>query len=167
MKEKKEHEYLPNRFDSQCFGCGHDNHSGLKMKFISQEDSITSTVIVPEHLCGWTNTIHGGVITTILDEIMSWSAIYFLQHLVMTKKMTVDFLKQALIGTELTAEGRVQKKINRHEVVMEGFIYDLKGEICAKSVATFAMFSPKVAKRLGIIQNDNQEWILNLRKNAD
>jgi acyl-coenzyme A thioesterase PaaI-like protein len=49
---------------------------------------------VPEHLCGWSKMVHGGVVTTILDEIMSWSALYLLKKVIVTRTMTIEFIKQ-------------------------------------------------------------------------
>ena len=63
---------LRNRRDHHCFACGPQNPHGLKMTFYTDERSVYSWVTVPGHLRGWDNLIHGGVISAILDEIMSW-----------------------------------------------------------------------------------------------
>ncbi|MCP4749281.1 MAG: PaaI family thioesterase [Proteobacteria bacterium] len=158
MCKDEEYQQLPNIFGNRCFGCSPDNPAGLQMTFKANKESVVSILTVPEHLCGWSKVIHGGVVTTILDEVMSWTAIHLLKSLVMTKTITIDFLKPAYIDGKIKAEGRVLEVKSRHEAVMEGFIYDAKGKVCAKSIASFATFSPKVAKRLGIIKNDKHDW---------
>jgi uncharacterized protein (TIGR00369 family) len=102
--------------------------------------------------------VHGGVISTILDEIMSWTGIYMLKQITMTKSMTVDFLKPVYIRSELNAEGRVLERTGKHEALIEGRLYNEKGTLCASSNAHFAIFSPAVAKRLGIAQKEHLEW---------
>ena len=72
----------------------------------------------------------------------------------MTKSMTVDFKKALFVGNELRVEGKVVDTDNRHEAVIEGAIYNHKGELCAKATGAFAMISPAVAKRLGIINEE-------------
>lgn len=145
---------IPISDNSNCFACGSINSCGLQMKFYSDEQSVISWLTVPDHLCGWDNLIHGGVISTILDEIMSWSAIYMLKKIILTKSMTVDFMKPICVGTELKAEGRVSKRISEREALMQGFIYNDAGVLCAKSRGAYVLFEPKVVKKLNIMSDE-------------
>lgn len=142
---------IPISDDSNCFACGSNNSCGLQMQFYSDDQSVKSWIKVPDHLCGWDNLIHGGVISTILDETMSWSAIYLLKKIILTKSMTVDFMKPIYEGTKLKAEGKVSKRISEREASMEGFIYNDAGVLCAKSRGTYVLFEAKVAKKLNIM----------------
>jgi len=72
---------VPNRGDHNCFACGPNNPGGLAMKFYSDGETVVSRLRVDEHLCGWDNLLHGGIISTMLDEIMSWTIIHLLQPL--------------------------------------------------------------------------------------
>ena len=148
---KTELKQLPNRGDHKCFGCGPGNQIGLQMKFFSDDKSVFSWVKVPDHLVGWDNLVHGGILSTILDEIMGWSAIYLLKKLNLTKSMTVDFLKPVFEGMELKVEGNVLEKRSDKEAVMQGRIYNAEGVLCTKSMGTFVLFEPKVAKRLNMM----------------
>ena len=164
--KREEYIQLPNRGDHNCFGCSPLNPSGLRMRFYTNETAVYSNVTVPDHLCGWNNLVHGGVLTTILDEIMSWSAIYLLKRVPMTKSMTVDFLKPVYVGNSLKAEGTVTDKKGKHEALMEGRIYNKDDVCCARATATFAVFSPAVAKRLSITDSESLQWferIFNLK----
>ena len=157
---------LPNNRDHRCFGCSPLNPHGLQMTFYTNEMAVYSKVKVPEHLCGWNNLVHGGVLSTILDEIMSWSAIYLLKRVAMTKSMSVDFFKPVYVGNLLKAEGTVLDKKGKHEALMEGRIYNEDNVCCASATATFAIFSPAVAKRLRITDNESFKWfeqIFNLK----
>ena len=145
---------IPISDNSNCFACGSINSCGLQMQFYSHEQSVISWLSLPNHLCGWDKLIHGGVISTILDEIMSWSAIYLLKKIILTKSMTVDFMKPIYVGTKLKAEGMVSKRINKREASMEGFIYNDAGVLCAKSRGTYVLFEAKVAKKLNIMSDE-------------
>jgi uncharacterized protein (TIGR00369 family) len=149
---------LPNRETHNCFGCSPINPSGLQMKFFTTESTVFSRLTVPDHLCGWDRLVHGGVISTILDEIMSWTGIYMLKQITMTKSMTVDFIKPVYINSELKAEGKVLEKTGKHEALLEGSLYNENGTLCARSRGNFVIFSPAVAKRLGIAQKEHLEW---------
>jgi acyl-coenzyme A thioesterase PaaI-like protein len=93
---------LPNNRDHNCFGCSPVNSSGLQMTFYTNESAVYSNTTVPNHLCGWNNLVHGGVLTTIMDEIMSWAAIYLLKQVPMTKSITVDFLFSPAVAKRLS-----------------------------------------------------------------
>ena len=158
MSIEKDLRHLPNSTAHNCFGCSPVNPSGLQMKFFANQDTVFSTVTIPDHLCGWSNIAHGGVLTTILDEIMSWAALHFLKRITMTKSMNIEFIKPVYIRNPLKAEGRVIERAGKHDAVMEGILYNDKGVACAKSTANFAVFSPKVAKRFGIADDNSLKF---------
>ena len=68
MELEKDSICLPNSKTHNCFGCSPINPSGLQMEFYANDSFVFSEVTVPQHLCGWNNLIHGGVLSTILDE---------------------------------------------------------------------------------------------------
>ncbi len=124
------------------------------MKFYNKEKSVFSWVTVPDHLCGWHNLAHGGAISAILDEIMGRTAVYILNKLIMTKTMNIEFLKPILIGQEMKAQGKVIDYKNDREATIEGFIYNDKKVLFAKATGTFALFTPEVLLKMGIMDDD-------------
>lgn len=162
MIRKESLKHLPNRSDSMCFGCSPANPAGLRLEFFTDEESIFSWVTVPGHLSGWKNLVHGGIISTILDEVMGRLVIYRMKRLAMTKSMTVDFLKPILIDSELRAEGRLIEIKSEREVLTEGLLFSEAGQLCAKSRGTFAFFKPDDGKKLGIEDDDAIVWFNSL-----
>jgi uncharacterized protein (TIGR00369 family) len=158
MESAKGYTRLPNSTAHNCFGCSPANPSGLQMKFFANQDTVISNITIPDHLCGWSKIAHGGVLTTILDEVMSWTALHFLKRITMTKSINIDFIKPVYIRNPLKAEGRVMEQTGKHGAVLEGILYNDKGLVCAKSTADFAVFSPKIAKRLGIADDDSLKF---------
>ena len=61
------------RIDRNCFGCGTENHHGLRMEFQSNGVQLRSSLLMEPRFRGWSNLIHGGILATILDETMSWT----------------------------------------------------------------------------------------------
>lgn len=154
MKKKDDYRPLSGRVNHQCFGCSPLNPSGLQMKFHSNGDTVFSWLTVPGHLVGWNNIVHGGVLSTIMDEIMTWSAIHLMKKVTVTKSMTIEFVKPVFIGDELRAEGKVRELKRKNEVVMEASIYNPKDELCTKSQGSFALIKPRVAQRMGVVDED-------------
>jgi uncharacterized protein (TIGR00369 family) len=114
------------------------------MRFFTDGSAVYSRVKVPEHLCGWSNIVHGGVLTTILDEVMSWSAIILLKRIALTRGIAVEFIKPVQVGGELKAEGRVRETGGQNDAVTEGVLYDASGRMPAQ--ALFQVFSGAVAR---------------------
>jgi acyl-coenzyme A thioesterase PaaI-like protein len=56
--------------DRYCFCCGEKNPLGLKMKFRYEGEKILSDVLVPKELQGFANVVHGGILGTIMDELI-------------------------------------------------------------------------------------------------
>ncbi|SPD75889.1 Thioesterase superfamily [uncultured Desulfobacterium sp.] len=153
--DKEEYRFLPTRsWDQHCFGCGPTNRFGLQMKFYTDEKSVFSWIEVPEHLCGWNRLVHGGVISTILDEVMGWSAIHLYKIIVLTKNMSIDFVRPVFVNEELKAEGRVTKFDNPGEVTICGTIHNGRGELCAKATGKFSYFPPATIQEMGIMDDD-------------
>ncbi len=144
---------LPNSEDHNCFGCSPANSTGLQMKFYLNEkrDAAVSWLSVPEHLCGWANVVHGGIISTVLDEAMGWAALAILKKLVLSKSMSVDYLKPIFIGQQIRAEGSVQEVKTERKGVMQACIYDEGGEALAKSTSAVSLFTIESIKEMGVL----------------
>lgn len=137
--------------ERDCFGCGTDNPHGLQMTFQSDGEQVVSRLTVPDHLCGWDNIIHGGIVATIHDEMMSWTAIQLLQKMILTKSVTVDFLKPLFTGRKIEARSRVHTEVNAREAIVESSIFDDTGTCCSKGRGTFALITPEFARKQGLI----------------
>ena len=151
--DRKKWEKIPN-VDMNCFGCGPENHHGLKMTFETNKERLRSIVIVPDHLRGWSNIVHGGVLSTICDEIMAWAAIYLSKRFILTKTITTSFLKPVTIGSRLETFGFIKEQIDERNAIMTGEIYNDKGLLCAMSTGEFALFTSNDFKKLSIMPND-------------
>ena len=150
--EKNEFKELPNMEHNTCFGCGPANDHGLKMKFFGNDEMIYSDITVPDYLLGWNGVVHGGILSTMLDEVMGWSAIYLLKKFILTKTMTINYYRPVFVGETLHIEGRIKEKINEKEVSMTGRIYNSKNELCVTSTGIFALFDIDKIKKMGIMK---------------
>lgn len=156
MNENEKYTPLPNGGSHNCFACSPRNAYGLQMQFFTHRESVYSWVTVPEHLCGYTNVVHGGVVSTLLDEIMGWAGIYILKKLTMTKTMTIDIMKAVYVGEPLRLEARVLGLEGKREALVEGLLFNSAEELCAKSTGSFTLLTPKLAERLNVMSKEDQ-----------
>ena len=145
---------IPNWEDQTCFACGAKNPHGLQMKFSTDSLKVFSFMQVPAAMTGWDQTVHGGVLSTILDEIMGWAVIYLLKKIGVTKSMTVDFIKSVNSDDRLTIVGALQEKQSERSALMTGEIYNADDILCVKATGRFTIMQPKAAVRLGLVGND-------------
>ena len=60
------------RPQSRCFVCGQDNPAGMQLEFRREDEGAARAEWVPrEEYEGFRGIVHGGVVTTVLDEAMS------------------------------------------------------------------------------------------------
>ena len=106
--------------DHNCFACGRDNAIGMRLK-IELGDGVASTTWVGGHdYVGWSDKLHGGIIATLLDEVMAWAPSSY-DSWAVTAEMTVRYRSPALPGETLEAKGRVVERRRR--------IYRVAGEV--------------------------------------
>lgn len=149
---------LPNHNGNRCFGCGPANPQGMKMQFYTDGKSFVSWVTVPPHLRGWSRLAHGGVLSTILDEIMGRAVIYLLQRFILTKSVTTEFRKPVPLGTEIKAVGSILEVRSEHEALAEGILWNEDGEICTRATGLFSIFTAESARKLGIADEETFHW---------
>jgi len=85
---------------------------------------------------GWAGIAHGGILCTILDEVMAW-ALVGEENWGLTARLSVQFRKPVPTGRPIRAEGAVTR--NRRRVVeTSGRIVDaIGGELLATATGTY------------------------------
>ena len=124
-----------------CFACGTNNPIGLKLDFYRQGDSICSDVVLSRNHVGWQNMAHGGIISTLLDEVMSWTVIYFKKAFSVTRRMQVRYLRPVPVETVLTAKGTMSSEGKSRTCSAEAVLYDTEGNVLAKADGEFVVMS--------------------------
>jgi len=89
-----------------CFVCGDDNDFGLKAKFYYENGEAITRVVADKRFEGYLGIYHGGIISSLLDEVMI-KAILAESKYAVTAEMKVRFKKPIITGEELRISGRV------------------------------------------------------------
>jgi acyl-coenzyme A thioesterase PaaI-like protein len=95
-----------------CFGCGKQNHCGLKLEFTWDGRVVKSEFTPTDIHQGWQGIIHGGILTALLDEAMAYAACYENVGGV-TAAIETRFKHPVSIGQPLTITAWVSKKTRR------------------------------------------------------
>ncbi|MGD8456414.1 MAG: PaaI family thioesterase [Anaerolineales bacterium] len=107
------HKKLPNSY--YCFACGLENDFGLKLAFYQEgNDTIVVDYVVPDHYQGYPGVVHGGIVTTMLDEVLGRVImIDDPNRLMFTAKLTTRYRKPVPTETPLKLIGKVVKDRGR------------------------------------------------------
>jgi uncharacterized protein (TIGR00369 family) len=121
---------------NRCFGCGPANPTGLQLEFlIAEDETVVCLATVPDRFAGHPGYLHGGIIATLLDEIMS-KAVRARGLTAMTRHLEIDYLRPVPSGEPLRLEGRVLRGEGRKHWT-EAEILDAKGAALARGKGLF------------------------------
>lgn len=128
-----------------CFACGSLNTHGLQLALHADDDQCWTELALPSRFEGWEGIAHGGIVCTILDEVMAWALINH-DTWGVTARMAVDFKRPIDIGAPIRAEGRVVEA-RRRIFRTEGVILSLPSRTVLASAEGVYVAAPDDRKR--------------------
>lgn len=120
--------------DTWCFACGTDNPIGLKLKMTITGQSCVAYFTPRREHQSYADRMHGGLISTLLDEVMGDYIFKTTGIPAYTAKIDVRFRKAARIGETLKVEGRIVQHRGRLYIT-EGFVTKEDGTVVAEATA--------------------------------
>ena len=135
-------------FDAHhCFACGELNEHGLHLQLHTDPERSWTELTLEPQFQGWDSVAHGGIVCTILDEVMAWSVIGRGTWGV-TARLNVAFRRPIPTGRAIRAEGRVTQE-QRRAFRTVGEVRDLAtNELLATAEGTFIAVPPDQLARL-------------------
>lgn len=106
--------------DHNCFACGDRNPIGMRLHIELGEGTATTTWTPGHDFVGWEDKVHGGLLATLLDEVMCWAPSSY-DSWAVTAEMTIRYRSPANPGETLTASAWVDQRRRR--------IYHVRGEV--------------------------------------
>ncbi len=88
-----------------------ENPHGLKLEVKrGGENQVTAEFIAEDRYRGWSDYLHGGVLTLIFDEMLGWLSRY-MGYDALTARLEVRYRKPVPLGSRLVFSGVLQRKI--------------------------------------------------------
>ena len=145
--------------DHHCFACGGTNPIGMRLKIEIGHGVARTTWVAGHDFVGWSDKIHGGIIATLLDEVMAWAPSSD-DAWAVTAEMTIRYRSPATPGEELRAIGRVVGQ-RRRIYTVTGEVRGADGRVIAEGSGKYLGAAPsdKVAlkERYGVVTGTGGE----------
>lgn len=152
------------RWPGTCFVCSEGHPHGLGLRFHHTADGVVCFCTVPASFCGFDGMVHGGIISTLMDETAAYAL--FARHgkLGVTREMSTRFLKPVPVGAELRVEGKVESfALPNAEVSMA--IYNAAGERLAEGSSSWSFPRlSRIAALAGVKEEILQEFLNDCQK---
>ncbi|MDP9269478.1 MAG: PaaI family thioesterase [Chloroflexota bacterium] len=106
--------------DHNCFACGGQNPIGMRLEIELGDGTARTVWTAGTNYVGWEDKIHGGILATLLDEVMAWAPSSY-DSWAVTAELNLRFRAPANPGERLVAEAQVTGRRRR--------IYEVHGEV--------------------------------------
>jgi uncharacterized protein (TIGR00369 family) len=125
-----------------CMACGKANPRGLQLDLYFADGRVETRFRIPGYAQGFPGAAHGGILCTILDEVMAWAAIETTGHFYVTGEMNVRFLAPAVPGEDIIARGEIAEDKRRY-LLCRGEVQGAAGKILARAEGKFFPVTPE------------------------
>lgn len=135
--------------NDNCFVCGMKNPFGFQVKpeIIGDGASVRIECTPAEHLQGWANILHGGILSTLLDEAITYVGIGTFDQPAVTAQLEVRFRNPAPTAVKLFVSAE-RTKVSKRLVEAKAEVTLGDGTLIAtgagKVVPVGENFAPKV-----------------------
>jgi uncharacterized protein (TIGR00369 family) len=133
--------------ENVCFGCGGANDRGMLLTF-EQDDAaqrIRGNFRLGAEYQGGPGFIHGGIIATLLDEVMG-KVCRFREVRAVTAELSIEYLRPVPVDADLVIKG-YEVEMKGRNLFLAGDIRDVSGRVLARGKGRFVIVSPQRAAK--------------------
>jgi len=134
--------------DNYCFVCGKDNPLGFKIEVRYTEAELTAEteITLAKEYQGWSEVIHGGILATLLDELMA-HAVWRFAGPGVTLGMEVRFHKPLKPGEAIRVRGVLQPADSSRRQAEAEIIRIADGQKIASGKSRFLLMEKNGSER--------------------
>lgn len=130
----------------QCFGCSPHNDFGLHLEFWEDDDDLVSHWSPRPVLQSYPKVVHGGIQSTLMDEIAGWVVYVKCGTVGLTAEMKVKFKQPLYIDRgEVTIRARFAEQ-NKRLATIQASLIDSSGKTCAEAEIRYFLLSESDAR---------------------
>lgn len=132
--------------DQACFGCSPAHPIGFHLRFARRGDEVITRFVPGEQYQGPPGVMHGGLVTTLADEIAAWTIVAMRGRFGFTVSLEARLSKAVRIGVEVEGRGHIESETSRFtKVAVE---LSQGGAACLRGTFTFVVLDEAGAERV-------------------
>lgn len=135
-----------------CYACGAQNERGLHMEFRREGGRAICDYTPCAYQQGYPGRMHGGLVTTLLDEAMGW-AVYDSASWGATARLSVRFRRPVRLDSPLRVESWVVRARSRL-LELRAELRDPAGVLLAEAEGTFMKLDERMAREMSGLARD-------------
>lgn len=123
-----------------CFGCAQDHLKGLRLALRESEGKVSAEIRLGVEYESFPGVIHGGIVATILDEVMARACLQARGFPAMTAGMRLRYVQVMKPNEPYVAQGEVLSS-DGNLVRAHGTLQTAGGTLVAAADATFYLWT--------------------------
>ncbi|MCX7837409.1 MAG: PaaI family thioesterase, partial [candidate division WOR-3 bacterium] len=118
---------------------GDRNAIGFQLKIIETENGVKAEFLPKKEFEGYQDIIHGGIVATLLDEMIAW-ACRKKGYNAVTAELQIRYKKPMVLNKKYYAYGKISKKHHRL-IIGESEVFDEEKTLIAYAQAKMYLIS--------------------------
>jgi acyl-coenzyme A thioesterase PaaI-like protein len=132
--------------EQPCFGCSPAHPIGFHLRFARRGDEVVTRFVAGDNYQGPPGVMHGGLVTTLADEIAAWTIVAQKGRFGFTVALEARLSKAVRTGVEIEGRGRIESETPRFtKVAVE---LHQAGALCFRGLFTFAVLDEAAAEKV-------------------
>ena len=143
-----------------CFVCGESNPAGLQLRFHTDGRVVRSVFNPRSEHAGFKGVVHGGILATVLDEIMVWACAVNARKFGFCAEMTVRYHQPANPGEPLTATAELVADRRGRVLEASAALHNPAGVLVASATGKYMPIRDADLQELKRDLVGDLEWLL-------
>lgn len=143
-----------------CFVCGYHNPQGFGLDLHSDGRTVRMPVAFREEHAGFSGVVHGGLLTTVLDESMAWVIGVNTRTFAFAAELNVRFVRPVRPGVTMGVEAELMENRRGRLFRTRAVLTDPDGAVAAEATGTFLPIpSDRLPAMFADFVDDPSPWV--------
>lgn len=129
-----------------CFGCSPDHPYGFRLTFAREGDEIVTRFTPSDRYQGPPGIMHGGLVSTLADEVAAWALIGLLGKFGFTANFDAKLKKPVRVSVPLVGRSKVVR--DQRRIVDVAVVIEQEGETAFEGGFKFVVLDRQGAERM-------------------
>lgn len=132
--------------ENRCYACSPDHPTGFRLRFTVEGDEVVTRFTPSATHQGAPTMMHGGLVTTLADEVGCWALIAMRHKFGFTGTMKSRFVRPVRTGVETIGRAKIERESPRLVLVDVRILQE--NVVCFSSTMSFVVLDVASAEKM-------------------